>query len=104
MHGLEISEEADLQDVECAAHVSRPQRHQRIHAPWPQLHPGPRQQYEYPQDSLDGYIIPKEHGMHLVNCCVREWNTIIQPPGLMKMRLVDHQKHHTRHQGHQNNP
>ena len=30
--------------------------------------------------------------------------TSVQPPGLMKMRMMRHQAHHTGHQGHQNNP
>ncbi len=35
---------------------------------------------------------------------MNEWITSIQPPGLMKMRLMHHQEHHLGHQAPQNNP
>ena len=35
---------------------------------------------------------------------MNEWVASIQPPGLMKMRLMHHQEHHLGHQAPQNNP
>ena len=32
------------------------------------------------------------------------WSTPIQPPGLMRMRLMHHQEHHPGHQAPHNNP
>ena len=37
-------------------------------------------------------------------CTMNEWITSIQPPGLMKMRLMHHQEHHLGHQAPQIRP
>ena len=37
------------------------------------------------------------YGNPEIGACMNEWITSIQPSGLMKMRLMHHQKHHLGH-------